>query len=477
MVYIALPFLSPCALPFSVASASAQFFVLALVVAVCGAQAPQQIHIAFAGEDPNGNCHGMAVSWATDGNTATSTVKYGLSADALTETATGTAVSYITPLFHHHVVFTGLKLKTQYFYSCGDEAGGFSPVMSFVSAAGYETQTDVKLAIYGDMGFNKTGNAIETHHLLEQMMGEYDFVYHVGDISYADDWFHHDPNEFGYENVYNGYMNWMQPIVSAKPYMVLPGNHETECHSPICLNTPEYREALRNFTAYNARFRMPSAESGATAKNMWYSFNYGPVHFVSFDTETDFDNAPEGEQGRGGLPSGGFAANGTQVAWLAADLAKAAANRAQRPWIIVSGHRPIYNPRACSPEGAPLGDNKYLQEAIEDLLHKYDVDMYFAGHVHAYFRTYPVYNNVVQTTYDYPTEPMHLIVGSAGCDELHNKTVSAVELVDAKWLAARDEEYYGMGIIHVENSTTLKFRWFHSVDGSVADEFHLHRKH
>jgi hypothetical protein len=395
--------------------------------------------------------------------------------------------------------------------------------------------------------------------------------------------------------------------------MVLPGNHETECHSPICLNTPEYREALRNFTAYNARFRMPSAESGtalcmslcahicapywsamcrlcggirhpptarlllsvppslppslpltgATAKNMWYSFNYGPVHFVSFDTETDFDNAPEGEQGRGGLPSGGFAANGTQVAWLAADLAKvrpccsvcwmlhtrncadavrgsdlwkaalqlmrtllfvlvavckppcvllqAAANRAQRPWIIVSGHRPIYNPRACSPEGAPLGDNKYLQEAIEDLLHKYDVDMYFAGtaqtrspqtqrlfslpaltsapspwphadrlcrlsvcvpvssrlafvgHVHAYFRTYPVYNNVVQTTYDYPTEPMHLIVGSAGCDELHNKTVSAVELVDAKWLAARDEEYYGMGIIHVENSTTLTF--------------HLHRKH
>jgi hypothetical protein len=76
-------------------------------------------------------------------------------------------------------------------------------------------------AIYGDMGFNKTGNAIETHHLLEQMMGEYDFVYHVGDISYADDWFHHDPNEFGYENVYNGYMNWMQPIVSAKVWCFL----------------------------------------------------------------------------------------------------------------------------------------------------------------------------------------------------------------------------------------------------------------
>jgi acid phosphatase type 7 len=43
---------------------------------------------------------------------------------------------------------------------------------------------------------------------------------------------------------------------------VLPGNHEGECHSPICLLNDKYKEALRNFTAYNARFRMPAPESG-----------------------------------------------------------------------------------------------------------------------------------------------------------------------------------------------------------------------
>ena len=36
---------------------------------------------------------------------------------------------------------------------------------------------------------------------------------------------------------------------------------------------------------------MPSRESFGS-KNMWYSFNYGPVHFVNINTETDFPSAP-----------------------------------------------------------------------------------------------------------------------------------------------------------------------------------------
>ena len=47
--------------------------------------------------------------------------------------------------------------------------------------------------------------------------------------------------------------------------MVLPGNHENNCHSPICVSTPDYANKLLNFTAYNARFRMPAPESGTFA--------------------------------------------------------------------------------------------------------------------------------------------------------------------------------------------------------------------
>lgn len=48
----------------------------------------------------------------------------------------------------------------------------------------------------------------------------------------------------------------------------------------------------RNFTAYTNRFRMPGKETGGVG-NMWYSFDYGLAHFVSFDGETDFAYSPE----------------------------------------------------------------------------------------------------------------------------------------------------------------------------------------
>jgi hypothetical protein len=61
---------------------------------------------------------------------------------------------------------------------------------------------------------------------------------------------------------------------------------------PACLVDPEKRTKLSNFTAYNTRFRMPSPESKG-ALNMHFSFNFGPVHFISIDTETGFPGAAE----------------------------------------------------------------------------------------------------------------------------------------------------------------------------------------
>jgi hypothetical protein len=132
-----------------------------------------------------------------------------------------------------------------------------------------------------------------------------------------------------------------------------------------------------------------------------------------FDTETDFKNAPEGTLSEHGLPSGGFAPSGGQVAWLQRDLEAANADRSERPWIIVGGHRPIYNPRNCSASGEPIGQEADLQAAIEDLMVKYEVDLYFCGHVHAYYRTKPVYKGKVDAA-----APAHFIVGGAGCDEV-----------------------------------------------------------
>jgi hypothetical protein len=47
-----------------------------------------------------------------------------------------------------------------------------------------------------------------------------------------------------------------------------------------------------NFTAYRSRFRMPY-NIASKGENMWYSWNYRNIHFVSISTETDFGGSPE----------------------------------------------------------------------------------------------------------------------------------------------------------------------------------------
>jgi hypothetical protein len=63
-----------------------------------------------------------------------------------------------------------------------------------------------------------------------------------------------------------------------------------------------------------------------------------------------------------------------QYEWLVQDLAAADANRANVPWIILTGHRPMY----CTDESEldqhmPGG---YFQVTIEPVMVQYKVDLY-----------------------------------------------------------------------------------------------------
>lgn len=78
---------------------------------------------------------------------------------------------------------------------------------------------------------------------------------------------------------------------------------------------------------------MPSIDSGGV-ENMWYSFDYGLVHFVMLDSETDYKFSPEGPLSQVG--AGPF---GDQMGWLKDDLKKATSNRQTTPWIVAVAHR------------------------------------------------------------------------------------------------------------------------------------------
>jgi hypothetical protein len=170
---------------------------------------------------------------------------------------------------------------------------------------------------------------------------------------------------------------------------------------------------------------------GCAPNNWFYSWDEGLVHFVAVSTELYFH--PE------------HLAHGAarQRAWLQKDLAAAnlPARRAQVPWVIVFGHRPLYNgncPKGdCSPNvGGPLVSggcadccvdpgkcsaccpgNASTVVGLETLFFEHGVDIYVGGHVHDYERMYDVH---LGHTYGRTTDmraTTYITTGDGGSDE------------------------------------------------------------
>lgn len=396
----------------------------AAAVGLAAADAPSQFHIAVAPA-------GMRVAFKMNATAAPQTCVYGAAPGQLNATATtGAGRQYLPDHgYHFDALLAPLAPATQYWYSC---AG--SPAKAFTTAP-VGTDEPFNLVAFGDWGWLGTAergpalgvgglqlnwSAVPARQLLESLHrnGSADLVWNIGDMAYADDAFGYwaDLLKFDYENVYDSWMSWIENVSSTTPFMVAPGNHESECHSPACfVDLPGLGEKLRNFSAYNARWvHMPWAESGGSSP-MWFSFDYGMAHFTVLDTSTDFPDAPEGTTGDSHsplLPAGGFAPNGTYAQWVEADLARAAANPATR-WIIAGGHRPF--------ESLPAAHASYLA----GLFAKYNVSLYLAGHVHSYKREDAATwgDGVPHVTAQGARRPVHLLRagacarhGARGCE-------------------------------------------------------------
>jgi len=203
---------------------------------------------------------------------------------------------------------------------------------------------------------------------------------------------------------------------------------------------------------------MPSEESGGLG-NFWYSFDYGMVHFVIFNTETDFPNAPDEPGGEGAEDAGPFAPSGTQLAWLDNDLASV--DRKKTPWIIVGGHRPWY---------VSTTECKECQAAFEPLFIKHDVDLVLHGHKHFYERQSAVANGVAQEIENNPTAPWYVVNGAAGhYDGLDTPSLPLVP-TSRKAIVA-----YGWSLFTVHNCTHLSTEFIASGNGSVLDRATLYK--
>ena len=103
-------------------------------------------------------------------------------------------------------------------------------------------------------------------------------------------------------------------------------------------------------------------------KKQYYSFNYQNVHFLALSTEISYD---EGSK---------------QYKFAEKDLEKYS-NDETIDWIVVFYHKQAYS------SGGGLPDETDFRKAYHPLFDKYNVDLAFQGHHHAYERMYPIIFN------------------------------------------------------------------------------------
>uniref|UniRef100_A0A453D6Z8 Uncharacterized protein n=1 Tax=Aegilops tauschii subsp. strangulata TaxID=200361 RepID=A0A453D6Z8_AEGTS len=245
-----------------------------------------KVHISTVGRNK------MRISWVTDDRNTPSVVEYGESRGNYTASATGDQATYKYFFYEsgaiHHVTIGPLAPGTTYHYRCGkagDELTLRTPPASL----------PLELVVIGDLGQTRW-----TASTLAHIGGaDYDMLLLPGDLSYADT----------QQPLWDSFGRLVQPLASARPWMVTEGNHEAEA-LPVVGFAP--------FVAYNARWRMPHEESGS-ASNLYYSFDAagGAAHVVMLGSYAEFE---EGS---------------AQRAWLERDLTRIYDNEAD-------GRGPMY---------------------------------------------------------------------------------------------------------------------------------------
>eukprot|EP00937_MAST-01D_sp_MAST-1D-sp2_P000171 g171.t1 len=446
--------------------------------------APQQIRLALGRTASE-----MRVTWTTAAEGST-VVRFGRSAAALDQSASGaratryssscagarTASYNYTSGYIHRAQLTALAPDTTYFYAVGKAgAATSSDTFSFrtlpdarapadsTGAAAAATSTRAvqttpppfsrgaaplypfAFGAIGDLG--QTDDSLKTvQHLAADPSLR--ALLHAGDMSYAD-CDHHRWDTWGH---------MAQPLSAKLGWMVCAGNHEVETdlvHG-------------ETFAAYKNRFSMPEAAPGKDSTtramliddctpsvfvgsydygNAFYSFELGPATVVVLSTYTGTDAASP------------------QYKWLKATLQAAAepSVRASRPWIVAMMHGPWYN----SNQHHHNENNTVAMRAnMEPLFRQYDVNAVISGHVHAYERSEPVFNNQSAPALD--AAPVYFNIGDGGNREGHNMEYEE----QPEWSAYRNGSQFGHARLELLNDTHAQWQWMRNADTEfvVSDE-------
>ena len=297
----------------------------------------------------------MTVTWLTANMSAQTICMYGEDPNDLTLTEIGNQTAYVYGKYSSGVIhtcwFENLALDTTYFYKAGDYAE-FSAVKSFRSNPG-PAAFPYKFAVTADLGESANAQNNVDHIIAAIADHGMQHVLMAGDLAYANAC----ESKKGC-STWDAYQRLVEPVTSAVPISINIGNHELQ-------------DKGDGIPASSARYRYRGMPDGGRADDsLYYSYNAGPMHVIVVCS----------------FFPGGWAANSAQNAWVDADLASI--DRKQTPWIIAMVHAPMYNSNS---QHQMDGENS--RKAYEAKFQAAGVTAVFAGHVHAFERTYPVINN------------------------------------------------------------------------------------
>lgn len=381
-------------------------------------------------DDSSGHCKRL-LSFLHNNGPETSVVQWGTHSGKYDYTVIGPKESvdcYSTRSFDsgalHHVTIGidegPLPSSTRIYYRVGNSGKDeWSEEASFVTSPLQGPDSfPYRLGLIGDLG--QTENSASTlQHLAGQNV---DSVMFVGDLSYAD----------GLQPRWDTWGRLVSPYTSSLVWMYTEGNHEIE-----------ETKGAPTFLAYTKRFRAESSQFPDTMP-LYYSYDVAGVHVIMLGSYTDFDKHSD------------------QYEWLKTDLESI--DRSKTPWVIVGMHAPWYNSNYHH-----YGEGEPMRKVMEKLLYENGVDAVISGHVHAYERSIPTYDNKPSTC-----GPTYINIGDGG----NREGLDFDYFAQPSWSAYR-EPSYGHGVLDFINGTHAAFTWHRNQDGVsvVADQVVLAKNH
>jgi hypothetical protein len=294
----------------------------------------------------------MMVRWRTSLLT-NSVLQFGLGDSAL-----NWAVTNLARTNNHAMVLSNLVPDTKYFYFIGATETNLAGGSNYFFITAPATNRPIRIWAMGDSG---TANQPRVG-TSQDPLGMRDAYYSYSRDRYTDLFLMLGDNAYG---AFGGPPDGSDESYATNVFGVFPamlrqtafwstiGNHDA-------VNTPTYLDIF-SFPRNGEAGGVPSGSE------LYYSFDYGNIHFVCLDSEIS-----------------SRAAGGPMLTWLEQDLA---ANT--KDWLIAYWHSPPYTWGSHDSDSLLDSGGRLVQmrENVVPVLENHGVDLVLCGHSHAYERS------------------------------------------------------------------------------------------